>query len=92
MKDEAHLAVADVGQLFFVHGADQGAVEFQGARGGLVETADDVHQSALAAAGGAGDGDEFSGLDVQVHAVQGMDDRFAHVVFLVKLNGFDHGR
>lgn len=45
------------------------------ALGRCVDQADEVHQRRLAAAGGAPDGEELTGVDVEREAVQRIDGR-----------------
>ncbi|MCY1179605.1 hypothetical protein D9M73_200140 [compost metagenome] len=48
------------------------AVEADAAGGGLFEAGDEAQQGGLAAAGGAEEGEEFVGTDIQRHIVQGL--------------------
>ena len=65
--------------------------QLERAGGRAVEAAYDVHQSALSAAGGPDNADKLTGFDVHIHTVKRVDDRLAHVVFLTKLAGSNHG-
>ena len=70
LKDEADLFSAQPRQIQFVQFLHALAVEDVFALGGHVQTADDVHQRALAAARGAKHGQILAALDIQVDAAQ----------------------
>src|SRR5690606_25822742 len=65
LEDEADFPVSNAGEFVAAEFADVFAVEEVFARGGTVEAAEDVHESAFAAAGAADDGDHFAGVDVE---------------------------
>ena len=71
LKDEADFFAAESGGL---GGAEPGGVDSldeDAAAGGLVDATDQVQQGGLAAAAGAGDGEEFAGIDAKVDVVEG---------------------
>ena len=71
LEDEPDLAVAQVGEVVFVHVADVDAVDQVAPAAGQVQAAEDVHQRALAAPGAAHDGHEVPARDLQRHVAQG---------------------
>ena len=89
LEDEAQHLIADLGLLVVVHGGYVHASQVVGAGGGDVQTADDVHGGGFAGAGGAHDGDKFSAVHGEAHAVQGVDALIAHLVDLVDVLEFN---
>src|ERR1700677_2537415 len=71
LKDEADLAVAQVGEVVLVHPADVDAIDQVATTRGYVQAAEDVHQRALAAARAAHDRHQITGVDAQRDAAQG---------------------
>ncbi len=91
LEDEADAAAADarlgvVGQL-----ADVLAAQQVSSAVGRVQTAEDVHQRALAAARRPHDGQELPLAHLQVEAAQGMDDVLAHLIALGDVAHGNHG-
>src|ERR1700687_5951868 len=82
LKDEADLAVAGRSQLLIVQTPDVHAVEQVTPGGGYVQTTDDVHERALAAAGAAHDGHVVAWLDDERDTAQSPDGHAAGVVHL----------
>ena len=92
LKDEADLAVAQVGEIVLVHVAHVDAVDQVAPAGRQVEAAEDVHQRALAAAGAAHDRDEVASLDPQGDLAQRADFDDAEVVGLGHADDDDRRR
>src|SRR5207237_9166820 len=90
LEDEPDLAVSDDCQLVFVELADVHPVEEVAAAGWQVQAADDVHEGALARAGGTHDGDELAVLDAEVDPLQGLHPHVAHPVDLGDAFDLDH--
>ena len=74
--------IADAGELLFAVVLDGDAVEPVGPGVRHVQTADDVHQRGLAAAGGADDAHELLRENVQRHMVERVDALLADLVDL----------
>ena len=74
LKDEADLAVADIGELALAHARDVHAVDGDGAAGGAVQAADDPQQRTFPAARGPDDADHFVTMNLELHAAQGVYD------------------
>ena len=91
LKDESDLAVSHRRLIVAGHLADIFAGEDVTAGGGAVEASQDVHQGALAGAGGAADGDHLALFNGQAHAIEGMDDVVAHDIGLHQICGPQHG-
>ena len=70
LKHEAEGLAPHPCQLIAAEAGDIFAHEAIGAAAGSVKTAEDVHQRALARARGAHDGDEFTGVDLEVYALR----------------------
>ena len=83
LEDEPQHLVADLRLLVVVHGGHIHAPQVVGARGGHVQTADDVHGGGLAGAGGAHDGHELPLVDGEAHPVQGVDRLVSHGIDLI---------
>jgi hypothetical protein len=56
------------------------AINEDGAGSWLVDAADEVQQGGFAAAAGAGDGEEFAGIDFERNAVESDDTSMVHGV------------
>ena len=82
LENEADLLIADAGELLFAVVLDGDAVEPVGPGVRYVQTADDVHQRGLAAAGGADDAHELLRENVQRHMVERVDALLADLVDL----------
>ena len=72
LEDEADGAAAHLGELVGGQVGDVVAVQHDGALGGGVHGADDVHERGLAGAGGADDGDPLAARDLEGHVVEGV--------------------
>ena len=72
LEDEADRAAADLGEFVGGQVGDVVPVEHDGALGGRVHGSDDVHESRLAGAGGADDGDPLAARDLEGHVVEGV--------------------
>src|SRR5690606_35156985 len=83
LEHEAERLAAQAGQLVAVQLADLAAGEQVLAAAGPVQAAEDVHQGALAGAGAADDGDEFTPVDFERDIVQHLHGQLATVVDLV---------
>ena len=70
LEHEPELLVSDRGECAVVASTEVHAVYSHGAGVGTVETADEVEQRALAAAGRADRGHELAGVDLEVHPAQ----------------------
>ena len=92
LEDEAQLLVAEIGQFVAVESVDVDAVEQVGAFGLPVEAAEHVHEGRLAGATRAHEGDEFTALDVETDAADGMDGHFPGLVDFVDVLDLDDGR
>ena len=82
LEDEADLLVPDHRQLVVIELADIGAVEEVAACRRHVQATDDVHESGLARAAGAHDGDELAFADMHVDTAQRLDVDLAHPIGL----------
>ena len=80
LKNKADLPVPDPGKLVFRIVLNGGAVQQIGAGVGHIQAAHNVHQGGLTGAGGADDADKFTGGDVQVGLVQGIDPFAANLI------------
>src|SRR5690606_11293064 len=63
LEDEAERVVAEGGGLFFGKGGDVPVADLDGAGGGAIESAEEIEQGRLPAAGGADDRGGFAGGD-----------------------------
>src|SRR5690606_18733928 len=70
LENETEGAAAQAGQLVAIQLGNILAFEQVTAGGGLVQAAEQVHQGRLAGAGGAHDGDELAGMDIQGDVMQ----------------------
>lgn len=92
LKNHPHPVPAETGQFrFFKPCQIQPAQEHLPAAGGF-QGADDVQQSALAAAALAGDGHEFPGFNGQGDFPQGLDFFRTPAVYFAYANQFNHGK
>src|SRR5574341_312830 len=91
LKYKADLLVANYSQLFVVQFAHILVVEDIVPVGGPRQTAEDVHQRALAGAGRPHDRHELALLDLQADSVQRSHAGVAHAVYFLQVNGFDDG-
>src|ERR1039457_1623844 len=73
LEHEADPKAADARQRGLVQAGDVDPVEEVLAGGGLVETADDVHEGGLSRPRGSNDGDELAALDRQADSPEGVD-------------------
>ena len=73
LKDEADFFAAQRGGLRGAESRGVDALDEDAAAGGLVDAADQVQQGGFAAAAGAGDGEEFAGIDAEADVVEGGD-------------------
>jgi hypothetical protein len=92
LEHEADLAAADARERVAREARHVLAVEDVPARGGPVETAQQVHEGRLARARGAHDGDEVTGVDLDRHRAQRVHDVRAEVIVLGETVGLDDGR
>ena len=90
LEDEAESAAAPGGEAILAHFADRMAGDDDGAGGGMVDAAEHVKESRFAAAGFAGDGDVFAGLDVKVDIPQGGEGAGGGVVALGEAREGNH--
>ena len=70
LEDEAHVAVAEVGELLLRERGGVDAVDTYRTAVGTVEGADNLQQGGLAGAAGADDADDLAAVDVEVNAFQ----------------------
>ena len=89
LEHEADLAVADIGQVPGSHLVHAGAVQGVASPGGVVETAQDVHEGGFSGTRSAHDGDEFTFADFQVHAPQGGNFYVSHDIGFFNGSQFD---
>ena len=82
LEDEADGTGTQARQLVGRLAADIVAGDRHASAGGGVDAADDVQHRRLAAARGAGDGEEGTGVDGERHVVQGAHHVVAEAVFL----------
>src|SRR5215203_1151383 len=87
LEDEAELVAAQLGQLAVVEAGDVDSIEFDLARGRLVEPGEDVHQGRLAGARGAHDRGEAVALEAGADAGQGVDRGVTLAVAAVEVGG-----
>jgi hypothetical protein len=71
LEDKADGFAAETGEIRTAELGGIGAVDADGAGGGLVETAEEVQESGFAGAGGAHDGDPFALIGGEGDAVEG---------------------
>ena len=74
------MLAAEYRSLLAVESGKLSAVHLDAALGGRVQTAQHMEQRRLAGPGGAGDGGKLAPLNLQVHAVQGLDQCFPRAV------------
>ena len=80
LKDEADLAIADLGEFVVVHLADAVPVQFIRAGGRRIEAAEHIHQRRFSRARRPHDRDVFATLDAEGNAAQRMHGLAAHFV------------
>src|SRR3989338_943043 len=80
LEHEAQVAPPQARALIAAERLHLHALEFVGAGGGHVQAAQRVHRRGLARSAGTHDGDELPLLDVQVHALQGLEGGVAFAV------------
>jgi hypothetical protein len=73
LENEPELAAAQAGEAVFRQADDLFAVEEDAAGGGVIESGEEAEEGAFAAAGGAHDGDELAGRDVEIEAAEDID-------------------
>ena len=92
LEDEADLGAAHFCAFGVGEFGEVGAVDEDGAGGGVGEAAEDVEEGGFSGAGGADDGDELAGFDGEVDVAKGGDLEFAGAVGLAEVLGEDDGR
>ena len=92
LENEPDGAVAETGGGGGRERAEGLAVDGDGARGGLVEGAEEIEQRGLAAAGRADDGDGFAGGDMEVEVAQDGDGAGGALVDFGNAGEVDHVR
>src|SRR5262249_26290154 len=89
LKDEADLAVSDLGEVVEVAAAQGLAVELVAALVHAVEAADDVEERRLAGAGRSHDHGELAARQAEIDAAQGRHHRLSQAVPLVHSDALD---
>ncbi len=86
LEDETDVRATNAGELLVAEGREVGVADGDGARGQGIEAGQAVHQGALARTRWSHDGGEFSGFEVDGHAIES-----AHltVVLAIDLVGVD---
>jgi hypothetical protein len=72
-KRQPEFTTAQAGEAVFRQADDLFAVEEDAAGGGVIEAGEEAEEGAFAAAGGAHDGDELAGRDVEIEAAEDID-------------------
>src|SRR5690606_25427989 len=92
LEHEADMLAAELRQLALAGAAEQllAIPHLSAAR--AVETTEDVEQCRLAAARGAEQDNEFTGVQIEIHAAQRMDLDLAHGIDTGEATGSEHGR
>ena len=92
LKDETDLAIADGRQFLLGQFRDGDTFQQVAAAGGLVQAAQNIHESGFAAAAGAHDGHELAALDANIDAAQRVHLGFAQIVVFVHVINLDEVR
>lgn len=90
LEDEANFKLAQGGELVVIKGVEGVAFEVDLARGGGIESAEDMEKGAFAAAAGAGNGDDLAGEDFQGDAPEGIHLDIPGLVGFMEIASFQH--